>query len=352
MKLTLRLAAVLCPLSMALLLAAALLPQPEAWAARRIIQACLAGAGFGAVLSVGLAVYFLSRLQKLSETARRVAQGDLEYRVPEEGRDEFDELSGYFNRMMKPLEDLEGLQDRFMEKITHDLRNPVTAVLTQADVLVEGYKGPLNPKQKEAALSISRSARTLAESIDNILDVTRLETGRIPLNPSELELDTEISAVLGRMRPRAEGWGVSLEHSVAEGAELANADAEAFRRILANLVSNALKFTPSGGGVSVKAEAGKDGGVVVCVRDNGVGIPQDRMPRLFEKFYQVPETRHKVRHSPGSGLGLFICKKLVEAHGGRIWVESELFRGASFRFTLPARAKAGTDTPSQAQPGS
>jgi two-component system cell cycle sensor histidine kinase PleC len=147
--------------------------------------------------------------------------------------------------------------------------------------------------------------------------------------------------VLDLLAPKAAEYGVTLVDDGVPDGSAVWADEPALRRLLTNLVSNALKFTPSGGRVSVEWEDQGPAGARVAVRDTGVGIPPDKVDSLFTKFTQVEETMHKVRFAKGTGLGLVICKEIVEGHGGRIWVESEYQRGSAFLFTLPA-APAGS----------
>jgi histidine kinase len=310
------------------------------WKKRRLAQASLIGAGAGLAFSLAISFFLLKRIRGLAEAARRVAEGDLKCRAPEGGWDELGDVSACFNRMVERREEREGVRSGFMSRITHNLMNPVNAVMAQADVLLDGCKGPLNHGQMESAAAVLRSSQELAECIGNIHNAARLDSACVQLRPESVDLGTEILSVLDRLRPRAEEWRIALEYHIGEGISRVRADPEAFRTILTNLVSNALKFTHSGGVVVVTAGRDSAGEVLVTVRDTGVGIPVERMERLFEMFYQVPETHNKVRPSSGTGLGLFICKRLVEAQGGRIWVESDLFKGAMFHFTV-AEAKLG-----------
>jgi signal transduction histidine kinase len=192
--------------------------------------------------------------------------------------------------------------------------------------------------------SALRSAGYLNELVGNILDLTALEAGRMSLEPRDLDLRAEAGAAADILAPKAAEYGVRLDVSgVPEGARVL-ADAQGLRRVLVNLISNGLKFTPQGGTVSVRWTGG-DAEDRVAVADTGIGIPAERIPGLFKKFAQVPENKDKVRAAPGTGLGLVICKELVQAHGGRIWVESPGRDGSVFTFTLPKKKEARSPAP-------
>ncbi|MCX5787762.1 MAG: HAMP domain-containing sensor histidine kinase [Elusimicrobia bacterium] len=236
------------------------------------------------------------------------------------------------------------MKDSFMAQITHDLRSPLSALMSHAQVIANGYSGPLTDRQREGLAIISQSAGYLAELIENILDLTRLESGRAEFEPAELDVGSEVSGVLTLLQARADEFKVGLASQVLPGAERAYADEQAFRRVLTNLVANALNFTPAGGRVTVTANRSRAGAVAVAVADTGLGIPEERLHSLFVKFSQVPETKNKVRFTRSTGLGLVICKRIVEAHGGRIWVESEYQKGSTFSFTLPSGPPKATSS--------
>ncbi|MBI4349284.1 MAG: HAMP domain-containing histidine kinase [Elusimicrobia bacterium] len=304
-------------------------------ARRRLALAGILGFAVALLASAALSASLLRPLGRLAEAARRVGAGELGHRLPASSADELGVLSREFNKMTSRLAELDELKAGFVAQVTHDLRSPLHGMLGQADVLLGGYEGPLTPKQQEAMRSLLRSGKDLAALIDAILEVARLEAGKAPLEPGPVDVSEALGDALTAARGEAETLGVSLAVHVQPGLEFVNADAAALRRVLANLVSNALKFTPSGGQVNVSAR--KDGSThaIFSVADTGVGIPENRIASLFAKFSQVPETRRHARGHPGSGLGLAICRELVLAHGGRIWVESKPGEGARFSFTLP-----------------
>ncbi len=309
-------------------------------ARRRLLQVGLMGVGFGILFSVLWVLYCLAPLHALVGAARRVAAGDFASRVPEGRDDELGHVAAEFNRMARRLQELDDMKDRFMAQITHDLRNPLMAMIGYAELSLGGYRGALTPEQTESLQVIARNGSALADLINNILDVSKLESKRMNFSPTAMDLRHEIDSVLELLKVRADQYKIRLESQLAPDAVEAYADPQAFRRVLTNLVSNALKFTPEGGRVLVGAARPKPGEISISVSDSGIGIPPDRLGDLFKKFSQIPETRNKVRPSGGTGLGLVICKEIVEAHGGRIGVKSPPGEGATFFFSLPEKAPA------------
>jgi len=310
--------------------------QRNAW--HSLAMASLIGSLFGVLLAAALSYYMLSPLDEIAQIARQVGAGRFNARVPEGRRDELGEFAVEFNRMIGKLGELDEMKDSFLSKMTHDLRAPLFAIQGWLGELLSGKKGPLTAAQERDLKLVMSNGEALAGLIDTMLEVARLEAGKAPLQKEKVDLSSEIESVLQLMQNRAAEFGVALDFD-AEGLEEIVADPKAIRRILMNLVSNALKFTPKGGHVVVKAKR-DPGGVAVSVADTGIGIPRDRLGELFKKFSQVPETKNLVRESWGSGLGLVICKELVEAHGGRIWAESELHKGTAIHFTLPNASAA------------
>ena len=287
------------------------------------------------LLSAGVAYYFLSPLDAVAQAAWKIGDGDLKSQLPEGRADEIGQLYSGFNRMIGRLAELDELKSSFMAKITHDLKSPLASMELVLGNLLSGGKGPLAAGQAEDIELVRRHGKSLAELVDHILEVTRLEAGGLDFQKDVVDVQSEMDTVLALLHPRAQEFQVALSASLSPELKQVFADDAAFRRVLINLVSNALKFTPKGGRISIEARRSGPNEALFCVADTGIGIPKERIASLFKKFSQVPETRNKVREAGGTGLGLLICKEIVEAHGGRIWAESELFRGTKICFTLP-----------------
>jgi PAS domain S-box-containing protein len=226
-------------------------------------------------------------------------------------------------------------RDDMMGIVSHDLRNPASAVKMLArSILAEARERNDIPADVVERVEVTLQAAAQIDSlIQDLLDVTRLEAGRLSVAPRNVAPLPLVEAALYSMRTLAESSGVALAATYEEELPMVYADPERVTQLLSNLVGNALKFTPAGGQVEVRVQPYGDG-VLVSVVDNGDGIPADQLPHVFERFFQVSSPRMGSRH--GAGLGLPIARGIVEAHGGTIWIESADGRGTTVRFTLPA----------------
>ncbi len=233
------------------------------------------------------------------------------------------------------LVELDRLRTHFLAIASHDLKAPLAAVQSYLGVLLGGFVGPLGERQREMLSRSSLRIKELLNLINDLLDATRIEAGQIVQEMELIELRPVVEAALENIRSQAEEKGLSLKLDLPEGLPPVRAAARRLEQVLTNLLNNAVKFTPTGGEVRLELEDRGDH-LRVAVRDTGVGIPPEELPRIFEEFY-----RGKGAEGKGAGLGLAIAKKIVEAHGGRIWAESPdpaTGRGSRFTFTLP---KAG-----------
>lgn len=222
------------------------------------------------------------------------------------------------------------LKSEFLATMSHELRTPMNGIIGYTQVLLEGLSGPLTPEQTEDLNNIAHSADRLLALINDILDLSKIEAGRIVLAREADRLEDAVQDVLSTVQPLACQKGLTLETDVA-GAPPVNADPLRLRQILINLLSNAIKFTETGG-VRIWAKTTPTG-VAVSVQDTGIGIPQAAHAYIFDEFRQVDGSAAR-RHG-GSGLGLAITKRLVEMHGGTIGLVSEVGKGTTFTFTLP-----------------
>jgi signal transduction histidine kinase len=217
--------------------------------------------------------------------------------------------------------------------MSHELRTPLNAIIGFSEVLTERMFGELNDKQDEYLKDIHASGLHLLSLINDILDLSKIEAGRMELELSDFHLPTALDSALTLVRERADRRSIALHLSVDERLGQIRADERKVRQVVLNLLSNAIKFTPEGGRIEVGV-APKDGMVEVSVSDTGVGIAPEDQEAVFEEFRQVGTADKKVE---GTGLGLTLCRKFVELHGGRIWVTSQVGRGATFTFTVPVR---------------
>jgi GAF domain-containing protein len=224
-------------------------------------------------------------------------------------------------------------KSEFLANMSHELRTPLNAIIGFSEVLSERMFGELNEKQDEYLKDIYASGQHLLSLINDILDLSKIEAGRMELEVTDFDLPSAIDNALMLVRERASRRGITLGHSLDERLGQIRGDERKVKQVLLNLLSNALKFTPEGGRIDVSARV-HDGVAEVSVADTGVGIAPEDQEAVFEEFRQVGTADKKVE---GTGLGLALSRKFVELHGGRIWVESEVGKGSRFAFSLPLR---------------
>ncbi len=225
----------------------------------------------------------------------------------------------------------------FMAMIVHDLRSPLTNVVGAASLLEDGLLGPVNDEQKKWLRKIATDAQNLAELVNDFLDLSRIEAGRIDLVKEEVDLAQVVRVVVEGFLLLAKQKEISLKCSIVSTLPKLEADARRLEQVFSNVLSNAIKFTGEGGTIEVGAGQEDQPMITVWVKDSGIGVPSHEIGSLFEKYRQIKTG--KISRNRGTGLGLFICKMIVEAHGGRIWVESEEGKGATFFFTLPLSSR-------------
>jgi two-component system, NtrC family, sensor kinase len=222
-------------------------------------------------------------------------------------------------------------KSEFLANMSHELRTPLNAIIGFSEVLSERMFGEINDKQAEYLTDILESGRHLLSLINDILDLAKIEAGRMELEPADFNLAGAIDNTLVLVRERAQRRGITLTRAVDERLGNIRADERKVKQVLLNLLSNALKFTPEGGRIAIAADV-RDGAAEISVTDTGVGIAPEDQATVFEEFRQVGATARKVE---GTGLGLAISRKIIELHGGQIRVESVVGTGSTFAFTLP-----------------
>jgi signal transduction histidine kinase len=222
-------------------------------------------------------------------------------------------------------------KSEFLANMSHELRTPLNAVIGFSEVLLQRMFGTLNDKQDEYLKDIYASGQHLLSLINDILDLSKIEAGRMELAPAPFHLPSALDNAVTLVKERAGRHGIALRLDIDPALGEVAGDERKIKQVLLNLLSNAVKFTPDGGRISLKAGR-RDGAVEISVADTGIGIAPDDQAAIFEEFRQVGSDE---RRREGTGLGLTLAKKFVELHGGRIWVESELGRGSTFTFTLP-----------------
>ena len=267
----------------------------------------------------------------------------------EEKREELERLNEQLtasnvelNEANARLRELAEMREEFLALTTHDLRSPLTVISGVISFFTSGRLGELSPEQKNMVRMMERNTQNLIELVNDLLDAAKLESGSLQLELADVELVKLIHETSEPFAQLAREKGLTLkqERAAAGVPNVVRADRAKLRRVIVNLLSNALKFTPKGGCVTVRVEPAGDAGVRIAVEDTGVGIAADDLPILFDKYEQA---RHRAtRGEKGTGLGLYITRQLVELHGGTIRVESEVGRGSTFSFILPVIAGNNT----------
>ncbi|MGN6671850.1 MAG: HAMP domain-containing sensor histidine kinase, partial [Thermomicrobiales bacterium] len=283
-------------------------------------------------------------IASLSDGAARMARGDLSTRVRGEGIAELGALAASFNGMAAQLEEaasaraeIERTRRDLIAAVSHDLRTPLASLRALADALNDGVVDDPAHMRRYLTLIAGETER-LNALIDDLFELARLEAGAVHLDCAPISAPALLNETVARMMPQAERKGVTLTADVPDNLPLILADAQQLSRVLLNLVQNAIRHTPPGGRVQLRA-CRRDGALLLTVEDTGEGIAPADLPRVFDRFYRGDPARSR---EAGSGLGLAIARGLVEAHGGHIWVESTPGQGACFAFTIPLAPSTAT----------
>ncbi|MCU0481377.1 MAG: HAMP domain-containing histidine kinase [Anaerolineae bacterium] len=292
-----------------------------------LVQAALIGSAIALISSALISQTIAQPLQALSVAASDIAQGGVHTPVAISGPTEVKTLATAFNDMTTQVSQAQQSQRDFLANVSHDLKTPLTSIQGYAQAIIDGAaKDP-----KRAATIIYEESERLNRMVTQLTDLARIEAGRFSFHFAPIDLGQMVTSVAHSLAVMAEKKQIVLDVDAPPMPPVA-ADGDRFVQVLNNLISNAIKYTPDGGHVWVKARA-LDGGVEVSIADNGVGIPEKDLPRIFERFYQVDKARGPSR---GTGLGLAIVKEIIQAHGGRIDVQSVEGRGSRFSVWMPS----------------
>ncbi|UCD22818.1 MAG: HAMP domain-containing protein [Chloroflexota bacterium] len=290
----------------------------------------------GGALAIAIAlilIFLLSRritspIDILARTARRLGQGDLSQRVQVKGKGEVAALAQAFNTMATDLENNEQLRRHLIADVAHELRTPLSNIQGYLEAIRDHVMKP------DAATidSVNEEAALLSRLVDELQELSLAEAGELKLVYQAEDIDRLVKQATAPWRPQLEMEEISLSLDLPDNLPQVNIDWQRVNQVLHNLLENAVKHTGKGGIITVAA-ARRGEWVEISVCDTGEGIPAEDLPNIFERFYRVDRSR--ARATGGSGLGLTIARRLVEAHGGRITVQSELGKGSRFAFTLP-----------------
>ena len=236
-----------------------------------------------------------------------------------------------FLTLQKTMEEIDKMKSEFVSNVTHELRTPLTAIKGAIDNMLDGLTGKFNDKQRRYLQKIQRNYNDLEYLINDILDISKIEAGKIDIQIGVFSLKEIIELCIDNLRNVAENKGIDIRYFLPEKLPKVKCDKDRVKQVIVNLINNAIKFTFQGE-VKIEAES-KDNYIQITVSDTGVGIPSEHIDKIFDKFYQIGAGN--IPGIKGSGLGLAITKRLIELQGGKIWVESELNKGSRFIFTLP-----------------
>jgi signal transduction histidine kinase/CheY-like chemotaxis protein len=316
-------------------------------------------------------------IESLAEKAKRFAEGDMSATVEVKTEDEIGILGKTFNYMVesvssfskkleeeiqrktlllnertklmilleranKELRELDKLKSTFLANMSHELRTPMNAIIGYTDLLIDGVDGTINEDQEKSLKKVAVNARHLLQLINDVLDISKIEAGKMKISPKELDLKWLVESVLPTFEPQLKLKGLTLTVDMPEVLPLVYGDEDRIKEILINLLSNAVKFTQKGG-ITISARISERGVrpgepplfAEVCVEDTGIGIKEEDVSKIFDKFVQVDLTT--IRQYEGTGLGLSIARGLVSLHKGVIWVTSKYGEGSKFCFTLPLK---------------
>jgi len=306
-----------------------------------IVGFAVGSIGLALVLGYALSWSLIGPVSRMEERLREIAAGDFSRRVEIPNRDELGALAADLNRMSdelgrlyRQLEAANRHKSEFLASMSHELRTPLNAIIGFSEVLQERMFGELNAKQAEYIQDILASGRHLLSLINDVLDLSKVEAGRMELELTRFDLPSTLEHALTLMKERAGRHQISLDLEVDGRLGAFVGDERKVRQILLNLLSNAVKFTPDGGRIALRA-APADGAVEISVQDTGVGIAPEDQAAIFEEFRRAGGDAARQRE--GTGLGLTLTRKFVELHGGTIRVESQVGRGSTFTFTIPER---------------
>ena len=332
------------------------------------------------ILGFAISLSLIDPIRQMETRLQEIAAGDFSQHVEVPNRDELGALTVNLNRMndelgrlyaelrarnqeltkalaentrlfheleekSRQLEIASHHKSEFLANMSHELRTPLNAIIGFSDVLLEKMFGELNARQTDYLQDILSSGRHLLALINDILDISKVEAGRMELERTRFALGDVLENGFRMIHERAERHGITLNREIDPAIGSIEADERMVKQVVVNLLSNAVKFTPNGGQIDLSAHL-KHGEVWISVRDTGIGIAPEDQSRIFEEFQQANLGVTKAEE--GTGLGLTLSKKFVELHGGRIWVESQVGAGSTFTFTLPIPESSEVTTPESA----
>ena len=295
-----------------------------------LLLAALAAGIVAIVVSLLLSRGVVAPVRTLTSASRRIADGHYGERVQAAGSDELGQLAHSFNQMAEKLEQVESMRRQLIGDVSHELRTPLTAIKGNMEGLLDG----VIPASPEVYQQVHQEADRLAHLVDDLQELSRVEAEAYSLDVHPQAISMLVQTTVNRLSAQTQAKQIRLHTDQSPALPPVLADADRITQVLTNLVGNAVQYTPEGGDVTISTV--RHGGEIrVFVTDTGIGIPAEHLPHIFTRFYRVDKSRSR-QSGGGSGIGLTIAKFIVEAHGGRLWVESRgEGQGSTFTFSLP-----------------
>ncbi|MGM0441914.1 MAG: ATP-binding protein [Elusimicrobiota bacterium] len=292
---------------------------------------------FGIAASLLLTEIVVIPIKKIAYGTKRIGHGNLDTKIKISRKDELGDLADDINKMTKKLGEIDKMKESFISSVTHELRSPLNSIGMYMDLFYNEELGKINSDQKEALEVMKQATKRLSRFINNILDLSKLESGQMETDFEEFQLPNLIEDIENLYKVQMEKKNINFEVKYPDFTEIppVYGDYESTIRILDNLLSNAIKFTPEDGIITVEVDVKDSEYLEVAVSDTGRGIPESEIDKIFDKFKQVNGVRKEVDGPKGTGLGLPLVKNMVQAQGGNIRVESEEGEGTTFYFTIP-----------------
>jgi signal transduction histidine kinase len=309
---------------------------------KTIVAVAIATVALALLLGYAISKSLTDPVKRMEVRMRDIAAGDFTRRVEVANRDELGALASNLNRMSEELGQLYGQletanrhKSEFLANMSHELRTPLSSIIGFSEALNDGMYGTPNDKQREYLKYINNAGHHLLSMINDILDLSKIEAGRMELQVAKFDVPSAITNAVALVKERATRNGVTIDLRIDPRLNFFAGDERKFKQILLNLLSNAIKFTPKGGMITLAAQP-IDSGIQVSVSDTGIGISSDQQEAIFDAFYQVGG--EYTTKQEGTGLGLTLVRQFVRMHGGEVSLKSVLNEGSTFTFTLADQA--------------
>ncbi len=287
-------------------------------------------------LSIGLIVPVLiyrsvnRDLNRIMGGIKHIADGDFDHRISLDSKHELGQLAESFNNMALRLKELDTMKSEFISVVSHELKTPLTSMKEAASLLLEGLAGDLSDRQKRLVEIMGQGIKRLLHTVSELLDMSRIESGMVRLHMELHDMNSVVTSFISEINPIADISGVEIRVAYTQEDCTVMVDWNKILQVLTNLTHNAIKYSPEGSVIEIRIR-NSDGNIITEIEDHGKGIPEEDLPRIFEKFYQSRYTRG---HG-GIGLGLAISRGIVDAHGGTVYAQSSEGKGSIFSFSLP-----------------